>query len=80
MKIEIDSTEKIVTLNIDGAQVPARVWQGKSEKGIEVVCFITRVLVAEGQPAEAYQQFEADLKEHAKARPAVEAIPLRLVL
>jgi len=38
MIINIESTIKIVELN--GA--PARVWEGKTESGISVHCFITR--------------------------------------
>ena len=55
MKLEIESTDEIVELN----GVPARVWQGKTESGIEVFCFVTRVAVA----SDADQaQFEAELQ------------------
>ena len=39
MRIEIESTEKIVELS----GVPARVWDGKTDSGIPVHCFVTRI-------------------------------------
>lgn len=76
MKITVESTEKIVTLN----GVPTRVWEGISERGVKIHCFIARVAVAEGRPSKEYEQFERDLKEQAKASAEVEAIPMRLIL
>ena len=43
MKIRIESTSKIVTLVVGGKDVPARVWQGETDGGIPVQCFITRI-------------------------------------
>lgn len=39
MKIAIESTSKMVL--IDGA--PARIWEGHTENGVKVSCFIARV-------------------------------------
>lgn len=80
MKLHLESTLKIVTLLVNGAEVPARIWQGESDTGIPVHCYITRVAVKDGQAPETYRQFEQALQEHAKARPEIEAIPLRLIL
>jgi hypothetical protein len=80
MKLEIESTEKIVTLAINGRDVPARVWQGKTDTGIEVHCYITRVAVRNGEPPEVFERFERELKEHSPMRPEIEGIPLRLIL
>lgn len=81
MKINLENTEKIVDLRLpDGNVVPARVWQGRTESGIEIHAFITRVAVAEGQNEQVYAEFERDLRECHKARPDVAAIPLRLIL
>lgn len=61
--------------------MPARVWEGTTENGIKVICFVTRLLAKEGQPEETYQQFERELKETPKAAsPAVQTFPLRIVL
>lgn len=73
MKIRIESTSKIVDLN----GVPARVWEGKTESGIPVQCFVTRIAVAiEDDQAE----FERDLEEQRAPSPEVQAWPMRLVL
>ena len=73
MKINSESTEKIVEL--DG--VPARVWQGKTESGIEVHCFVTRI---SPQQNEDLEQFEQELKEQKAPSPAVAAYDARLIL
>jgi hypothetical protein len=73
MTMTISCTTKVVTL--DGVQ--CRVWEGETERGIKVHCFIPRVAVREGQNVE---QFETELSEQRAPSPAVEAIPLRLIL
>jgi len=73
MKIKIESTRKIVHLN----GVPARIWEGKTESGIPVHCYITRIAVSHDQDA---SEFERELQEHRPPSVEVEAIPLRLIL
>lgn len=73
MKITIESTNKIVELN----GVPARIWEGKTEDGTELHCYVTRVAVAEGQDT---RQFEQQLQEHKTPTPEIEAIPLRMII
>jgi hypothetical protein len=73
MKIRIESTSKIVQLN----GVPARIWEGHTERGIPVHCYITRIAVAKDQDA---SQLEAELQEHRKPSPEIAAIPLHLIL
>lgn len=84
MKIIIENTPKIVTLQINGTTVPARVWQGQTATGIPVQCFITRIAPeipkTDPQIEELTAEFEADLKRMADPRPTVEAIPMRLIL
>jgi hypothetical protein len=83
VKITIESTDRIVNLHgPSGGAVPARVWQGHTDSGIPVHCFVTRIAVAKDQDA---TQFERELQEHAPPRRDVAAIfpqgiPLRLVL
>lgn len=73
MKIIIESTEKLVTIN----GVPARVWEGHTESGIPVHAFVTRIAA----PADAdCSQFERELQEHGPMSTDVEAYPPRLVL
>lgn len=76
MKLTIESTPKLVEVN----GVPARLWEGTSDTGVPVHCFITRVAVPMGAPADALARFAAELTEHRAPSEAVAAIPLRLVL
>lgn len=73
MTMTITSTSKVVTL--DGVQ--CRVWEGSTERGVKVHCFIPRVAVRNGLDT---AQFEAELQEQAVPSPEVEAIPLRMIL
>jgi len=79
MRITIESTDRVVQLaTLAGPDIPARVWEGKTEKGVRVAVLITRIAAhVEDDQAE----FEADLKE---TRPpsghAVLAFPMRLLL
>lgn len=74
MKIIIESTSKIVHLN----DVPARVWEGVTEQGIKIHCFITRVAVDKDEPR--IDEFQRDLQEHKPPTPEVQGIPLRMIL
>ena len=73
MKVSIESTSKIVTA--DGIQ--CRVWEGKTEHGIEITCLIPRIAVRNGQDT---AQFEAELQETRAPSAEIEAWPLRMVL
>ena len=73
MKIEIENTEKIVELN----GVPARVWEGQTESGIPVHCFVTRI---SPQSNDNIEDFERELQETVAPSPEVAAYPLRLIL
>lgn len=76
MKITIKNTDRIVTVN----GVPARVWTGQTESGVPVHCYITRIGVPEGRPAEDYAQFERELKAQPAPTPQeLKAIPLHLI-
>ena len=81
MKIIMESTNKIVTLlnraGDDG--VPARIWQGKTESGIPVIVYVTRLQVQTRSP-EGQCEFAAELQECAAPSTEVAAIPLRLIL
>lgn len=81
MKITIESTSKIVTMVVNGHDVPARVWQGETESGIPVQCFITRVSpeISKSHPKidELTAEFDRELNRVADPHPSVEGIPLR---
>lgn len=82
MKVTLESTDRIVELLVGGAVVPARVWEGKTERGIPVFAYVTRIAPAiENPSAIVCTEFERDLRECRPpqiAPPA--AIPTRLIL
>ena len=74
MKITIESTTKITHLN----SVPARVWEGQTESGIKVYCYITLVAIDKDEPRA--DEFQKELQEHKGPSAEIEAIPLRMIL
>lgn len=60
-----------------GSQVPARIWEGHTESGIPVHCYVTRIAAATDADS---SQFECELQEHRVPSADIQAIPLRLVL
>ncbi len=71
MRITLESTTQIVKLN----GIDCRIWEGETEKGIGVYCFIPRVAV---RKEEDCSQLEAELQEQPRAPSAY--WPLRMVL
>lgn len=74
MKITIESTHKIVHLD----NVPARIWEGYTESGIKVHCFVTRIAIDKHELRAG--EFEKELQEHRAPSPEITAIPLRMIL
>ena len=74
MKIMIESTTKITHLN----GVPARVWEGQTESGIRVHCYITRVAIDKDEPRA--EEFQKELQEQKVPSAEIEAIPLRMII
>lgn len=72
MKITIESTSRIVTVN----GIECRVWQGESERGVRVQVVISRIAADGGQDC---SQFDQELREHA-APTGVQAFPLRMLI
>lgn len=58
MKIIMDSTNEIVTVN----GIPARLWEGKTESGIKCFALIAKIGVADDKSTD-HSQFEKELKE-----------------
>lgn len=73
MKITIESTSKIVEIN----GVPARIWEGETEKGIKVHAFITRIAAPKDQNL---TEFEKELQEHRAPSAEIKAYPLSMIL
>lgn len=82
MKIQIESTSKVVTFEIGNAQVPARIWEGATEDGVPVHCYITRICpsIPEPLPKDIEAKFASDLLEQSKPSDAIRSIPLRMIL
>jgi hypothetical protein len=76
MKITLESTTLMALTSINS--VPARVWEGQTETGIPVYCFVGLIAV---QKDLDWNQFERELKE---SRPpsaeADRAVSLRMIL
>jgi hypothetical protein len=77
MIVTLESTTKTVTLIVDGHAVPARIWEGRTAKGIRCHAYVTRIAVHQDDNAAEFQQ---DLAEQRRPSVEVEAIPLRLVI
>jgi hypothetical protein len=73
MKITLDSTRTIVTLN----GFPARLWQGATESGIPIDAYIGLVGVVGDADA---SEFERDLDRAPAPVAVLDAIPLRMIL
>jgi len=77
MKVELESTTKIVQLVVNGTDVPARVWEGKTDSGIKVHAYITRIAThLENDQIE----FERELQQCKVPSTEILALPLRLIL
>lgn len=81
MKITIESTDKIVTLKTSASSLSdglaCRVWEGETESGVKVHCFIPRIAAKDDQDL---TQFEVELKECRPASVDIQHIPLRLII
>lgn len=74
MTITVHSTDEIVQVN----GVPARIWEGQTERGVKVQCMITRIAVHNSEDS---SQFDAELKEQSVPLAATtRAFPLRMIL
>lgn len=70
MKITIESTTQMTEIN----GVPARIWEGTTDSGIPIHCYIALVAVASDADT---TQFERELES---CRAPTVVIPARLIL
>ncbi len=82
MKLTIENTSKVVNLEMQGTycMMPARIWEGETDTGIKVHCYVTRIAIAEQELPAVHDQFAAELDECRAPSPAIAAIPSRLIL
>jgi hypothetical protein len=79
MKITLESTDRMVEVN----GIPARVWEGTTERGVPMFALIAHALIARVavHKSEDNSQFEAELTEHKPASDtALRVFPLRMIL
>ena len=74
MKITIKNTSKIVEFN----GIPARIWEGETESGIKIHCFITRIMVNKDEPR--IKEFHDELQIQNTPRSEIQAIPMKLII
>lgn len=72
MQVQLESTDKIVTLN----GVPARIWEGHTAAGVPCHAYVTWIAVSNSVDS---SEFERELQEHRPPSAEIAAIPLRLV-
>ena len=84
MKITIHSTSKITTLVTESGSIAARIWEGETESGTPVHCFIPRIAPTisktEHPNDPRFAEFERELRECAAPSGEITTIPLRLIL
>lgn len=84
MKITIESTDKVLELagNDGGALVPARLWEGHTEDGTPVFCFVTRIAPAipEPLPPAIATRFARELMQTRAPSAMFTDFPTRLIL
>jgi hypothetical protein len=80
MNITIHPTSKIVDLQSEGGTVPARVWEGTTDTGIPVHCFITRIAPTIPVHDSRQKEFQDALQEVEAPSAGVVSYPLRLIL
>jgi hypothetical protein len=83
MKITLESTTKMVTLVVNGRNVPARLWEGTTERGIPVHAFITRIgpTIPEAElTAEQDAEFQRDLQQQKAPSPGMEVYDMRFFI
>lgn len=83
MKITIESTTKLVELVVGNARVPGRVWEGTTDKGTPVFCFVTRIAPSIPEPeltGSVLEEFAKDLLEQKTPSPVVKSLDVRLIL
>lgn len=80
MIVTLRSTTKIVSLKTkqgSATEIPTRIWEGKTESGIKVHAYITRIAVTDDENQE---EFARELAQCTSPSKEVEAIPLRMIL
>lgn len=73
MTITITSTEKVVELN----GIKARIWEGTTDSGTKVHCFVTRIACHKDSNL---QQFQEELQQQVAPSAEISAYPLKMII
>lgn len=72
MKVTLESTTRVVSLrNGNSAPMLARIWEGRTETGIPVRAFVTRISVQDGNDQ---TEFDRELRRQRSPRPDETAV------
>jgi hypothetical protein len=80
LEVILRPTDKIVQLVGVAAEIPVRIWQGKTSTGIPVYAYITRIGVEADRPEHEHNVFREALKGTETPTPAVASLDMRLNL
>ena len=78
MTITIHNTGHITSINNGSGSVPARLWEGVTESGTPVHCYITRIAPTIPKDDPRQEEFVKELQEC--QAPTVPGIPLKMIL
>jgi hypothetical protein len=77
MKVHIEPTSRVVELVIGDQAVPARVWEGTTDNGIPVICWVTRVAAERDNDL---SELDAALAEQRPPSRGALSFPSRMIL
>jgi len=81
MRITIESTTQVVEFETGTGRVSARLWEGTTDSGIPVHCFVTRIAAPKDVPPAVIAQFRRELEEQRPPSPVLDGVyPTRMIL
>jgi hypothetical protein len=82
MTIVLTSTNKIVQLShaVEHSPIEARIWEGKTESGTKIYCFIPFISINEDEPIHIKKQFQQELQEYKPHSIEIKDFITRIIL
>jgi hypothetical protein len=77
MMIHIAPTSRTVELVTEHGPVPARIWEGETDGGLPVICWVTRVAAKRDDDL---SELETALAEQRPPSAEAQEFPLRMIL
>jgi hypothetical protein len=77
MRVHIEPTSRVVELVTERGTVPARIWEGETDGGLPVICWVTRVAAKRDDDL---SELDAALAEQRPPSAAAQEFPLRMIL